>query len=381
MNEHKSSLKRGMVLVAFGVILYSLLQNLGAVVDGWKYLWGIVQPIVLGLCIAFVCNVLMVACERNLGKQAARLKRHPKARTLRAAALFLTLLIGLGIIALTMVVIVPKVSEAIGMFIADLPQSSKELSDLLGGFLTRVGIETAAIESLQSSIGKLADQVLAFAQEEASAIAGAALNMTSSLLNTITDLVFGLIIAIYVLLDKERIGRFAQAIMRRFLPKRACEIIVDLSRLSHSTFSAFVRGQFLEALILGLLCFVGMLIFRFPYAAAISLLIGVTALIPIIGAWIGGIISAFLVLLVSPIKAVLLVLFIIVLQQLEGDLIYPRVVGSTIGLPGLLVLVAVIIGQGLMGVFGILISVPLTAVLYTVVKRLVYENRSLGKST
>lgn len=381
MNEQKSSFKRGILLITFGVVLYSVLQNLGAVVDGWKYIWGIVQPIVLGLCMAFVFNVLMVPCERRLGRLTARRKRPPKPKTLRAAALILTLLIGLGIIALTMVVIIPKVSEAVGMFISDLPQSSKELSELLGALLTRVGIDPSAIENLQSSIGKLADQVLAFAQKEASAIAGAALNMTSSLLNTITDLVFGLIIAIYVLLDKERIGRFVQAAMRRFLPKRACDVLIDLAELSYATFSAFVRGQFLEALILGLLCFVGMLIFRFPYAAAISLLIGVTALIPIIGAWIGGIISAFLVLLVSPIKAVLLVVFIIVLQQLEGDLIYPRVVGSTIGLPGLLVLVAVIVGQGLMGVFGILISVPLTAVLYTVVKRMIYENKSPGKSS
>ena len=137
-----------------------------------------------------------------------------------------------------------------------------------------------------------------------------------------------------------------------------------------------MRGQFLEAVILGLLCFVGMLIFRFPYAPVISMLIGVTALIPIIGAWIGGVIAALLVLTVSPIKALLLIVFIVVLQQLEGDLIYPKVVGSSIGLPGVLVISAVLIGQGLMGVFGILLFVPLTAVLYTVLKEAVYGVRA-----
>lgn len=402
MGEHRFSLRKGMLLVAFGVGLYSLLQNLGPLKDGWLYFWGIISPVILGLCMAFVLNVMMVACERWLyaltagcGRTCAYVRTHarnsapmPKPtrsrkptshkRLYRGIALLLTLLLAFGLITLMMVVIIPKVSEAIGMFIAELPQSSKELAELLGDFLTKLGIDPEAIANMQSSINQISEQVLAWVKNEGSTIAAVALNMTSSLLGTITDIIFGLIIAIYVLLDKERIGRFVYAVMTRFLPRHICVHIAELAKLSYTTFSAFVRGQFLEAVILGALCFVGMLIFRFPYAPVISLLIGVTALIPIIGAWIGGIISALLVLLVSPIKAVLLIVFIILLQQLEGDLIYPKVVGASIGLPGVLVLTAVIIGQGLMGIFGILLSVPLTAVLFTVLKQAVYGSGARG---
>lgn len=376
MSESRFSLRKGMLLIAFGVCLYCVLQNLGSLANGFSKFWAIVSPIVLGLCMAFVLNVLMSAIERLLEKLFSHCKRKPKRRLLRAAALLLTLFAALSLIVLVMIVIIPRLSEVIGMFISVLPQSANELSELLGNFLTQIGIELTTIQNLQSSINEISNQILNWIREESATIATVAVDMTASLLGTITDLVFGVIIAIYVLLGKEKIGRFSYAVGRRFLPERICDETVRLARLSYSTFTAFVRGQFLEAVILGLLCFVGMLIFRFPYAPVISMLIGVTALIPIIGAWIGGVIAALLVLTVSPIKALLLIVFIVVLQQLEGDLIYPKVVGSSIGLPGVLVISAVLIGQGLMGVFGILLFVPLTAVLYTVLKEAVYGVRA-----
>lgn len=378
MSESRFSLRKGMLLVAFGVGLYCILQNLGAVADGVNHFWGIVYPIVLGLCMAFVLNVLMSAIERLLEKPFKRRKRGPNRRMLRAASLLLTLLLALSLIALVMIVIIPRLSEVVSMFISALPQSANELSELLGSFLTRIGIEPETIQNLQSSINEISNQILNWIREESATIATIAVDMTASLLTTITNLIFGVIIAIYVLLGKEKIGRFAYALGKRFLPAQICDEVTRLAKLSYGTFTAFVRGQFLEAIILGALCFVGMLIFRFPFAAVISMLIGVTALIPIIGAWIGGVIAALLVLTVSPIKALLLIVFIVVLQQLEGDLIYPKVVGSTIGLPGVLVISAVLIGQGLMGVFGILLFVPLTAVLFTVLKEAIHGRRAVS---
>lgn len=378
MNESGMTFRKWMLLVAFGVCLSAAVQNIDAVARAVGFVWNVVSPIALGLCIAFVLNVIMTVCERLLASAVAALCKRvgwgrPRPRLLRALALLMTLIVGLGLIAVTVVLIVPKVSEAISMFLSSLPQSSKELSQLLGDFLMKLGIEELSIANLQASITKLSDQIVDFAKEQGGAIAGYALNMTTSLLGTVTDLLFGIIIAIYVLLDKERIGRFCYAVLNRFLPKKVCDRVSELAKLSFRLFSAFVRGQLLEAVILGVLCFVGMVIFRFPYALVVSLLVGVTALIPIVGAWIGGIVSALLVLLVSPIQALLLVIFILVLQQLEGDLIYPRVVGSTIGLPGLLVLSAVVVGQRLMGVAGILLCVPFTAVVYTVLREAVFS--------
>lgn len=375
MNEKKYTLRKGMLLVAFGVILYSVLQNLDSVANGVLYVLGILSPVILGLCIAFVLNVLMSACERGVLRLLKRFKLKLKPGIVRGLSLILTLLLAVSLITLTLVVVIPRLSNAVTMFLSELPQSTKELSTMAGNLMTRVGFAPESIEGMQTSIGELGEQIRKLLESEGANIAGFALDMTSSLLGTVTNTLFALIIAIYVLLDKERISRFMYAVLNRFLPEKFCHGTVRLVKLSHTTFTAFVRGQFLEAIVLGVLCFFGMLIFRFPHAAVISLLIGVTALIPIVGAWIGGIISAMLVLLVSPVKALLLIVFILVLQQIEGNLIYPKVVGSSIGLPGVLVLTAVIVGQGLMGVTGILIAVPLTAVLFTVLKEAISESR------
>ncbi len=379
MSESHFSIRKGMLLIAFGVGLYCVLQNLGAVAEGVDRFWGIVYPIVLGLCMAFVLNVLMSALERLIGKAFSRCRHRPGPKPMRAIALILTLLAAVALIALVMIVIIPRLSEVIAMFISVLPQSANELSELLGNFLARIGIAPESIQNLQATINQLSVQILDWIKQESATIATFAVDMTASLVSTLTDFIFALIIALYVLLGKERIGRFANALCVRFLPEKACVQVLRLSKLSYATFTAFVRGQFLEAIILGALCFVGMLIFRFPYAGVISMLIGVTALIPIIGAWIGGVIAALLVLTVNPLQALLLIVFIVVLQQLEGDLIYPKVVGSTIGLPGVLVISAVLIGQGLLGVFGILLFVPLTAVLFTVLKEVIYSRHAPEK--
>lgn len=376
MNEKRGSLRKGLVLVAFGVCLYSLLQNLNVVMGAWKNLWTIISPIVLGLCMAFVLNVAMVGCERLIKKLFKSLKWKAGNKAIRGISLLLTLLLAIGFIVLLLMVIIPKVSEAVGLLISSLPQSSDEISAILGNLLSSLGIESQSITNLQGSIQQLTSQLLELLKSEGTVIAGVAIDVTSSLLGTVTDVVFALIIAIYVLLDKERIGRFCFAVIRRFLPEKYSNRIAELAKLSFSTFTAFVCGQFTEAVILGALCFVGMLLLRLPHALVVSLLIGVTALIPIIGAWIGGFIAAFLVLLESPFKALLMIVFILVLQQLEGNLIYPRVVGSSIGLPGVLVLSAVIIGQGLLGIVGILIAVPVTAILFTVLKEAVYGKKT-----
>ena len=183
------------------------------------------------------------------------------------------------------------------------------------------------------------------------------------------NIVFAVIVAIYVLYGKEKNGAFVRKLMLRFLPEKTTKKIIRVAKLSFTTFANFVRGQLLQALILGVMCFLGMLLLGFPYAAVVSLLIGVTSLIPFLGAWIGGGIAAILVAAIDPFKGLMLVIFLVVLQQFSGSVVYPRVVGSTIGLPGLLVMAAIIIGQGLMGMFGILIAVPLCAVCYTLLKQ------------
>ena len=377
MREQHGKLRTGLILITFGVCLFCLLQNLGAVTESVRHLADILYPLWLGMALAFVFNVLMTVLEKLLGK-IPPLRKAPKA--LRALSLILTLLGAAGVIVLVLLVIVPKLGEAVSLFTAALPESSQDLNTSLQGLLGHFGVPETTIQSVRAYIDGLTQQIIDLLKRSTGSIANYVLSTVVSALSSLMDLTFALIVAVYVLADKERIGRFVKRCMRHFLPKERCDSVTRLASLSFRTFSNFVRGQLLEAVILGFMCFLGMLIFRFPYAAVVSLLVGVTALIPIFGAWIGGAISAILVAAVDPVQGVMLIIYIVVLQQIEGNLVYPRVVGSTIGLPGLLVMAAVIIGQGLMGVAGILIAVPLCAVGYTLLRQRLRQPAAAGNA-
>ena len=194
------------------------------------------------------------------------------------------------------------------------------------------------------------------------------LGVASTVAGTITSLVLGIVFAIYILLKKEDLRRQIKKVMRAYLPEKKEKKIIEISELSNKIFGNFITGQCLEAVIIGVLCFIGMLLLNIPYASTISVLVGFTALIPVFGAFIGTIVGAFLILMVSPTKAIIFIIFILILQQLEGNLIYPKVVGKSVGLPGIWVLVAVTIGASVYGILGMLISVPLCSILYSIIR-------------
>ena len=365
MDMKKHPLKNGMILIAFGVCLYTLLQHLSDFSQAVSTVMAIVNPIVLGLAIAFVLNVLMTPIERLFGL-IPPLKKKPGI--LRSLSVLTTYLLGFAFIALVILVIAPKLGEAVSLLTAALSQYSGNLTETFTNVLSNFGATPEMIATAQSYVKQTTDQLLDLVKNSFGAIANFALGTVMTTFATIVDVVFSLIMSIYVLSEKERIARFLRRLSARLLKPVHYNRLIDLSSLTFRTFTSFIRGQLLEAMILGVMCFIGMLIFGFPHAAAVSLLVGVTALIPIFGAWIGGITAAFLVAMVDPFKGLMMIVFFLVLQQVEGNLIYPRVVGSTIGLPGLLVLAAVIVGQGFFGVTGILIAVPLTAVVYRLIK-------------
>ncbi len=366
MREKRDRLHTGMFLIAFGVCLYCLLQNIGEVASFMGRLHAILYPLLLGLALAFVFNVLMSPLEQLL-KRIPFLKE--QTRTTRVLALVLTLLGAAALVTLMVLVIVPRLGETVSMFVNVLPQSAADLSSALQSFLQRFRVPDETMQSISAYISGLAQQVVNMIKESTGTIANYVLSTVVSAFSTIMNIVFAVIVAIYVLYGKEKNGAFVRKLMLRFLPEKTTKKIIRVAQLSFTTFANFVRGQLLQALILGVMCFLGMLLFGFPYAAVVSLLIGVTSLIPFLGAWIGGGIAAILVAAIDPFKGLMLVIFLVVLQQFSGSVVYPRVVGSTIGLPGLLVMAAIIIGQGLMGMFGILIAVPLCAVCYTLLKQ------------
>ena len=215
------------------------------------------------------------------------------------------------------------------------------------------------------TLSNLGDTAKEYVLNNSGKVIEATFGIASNVLNAFVNVFIGIVFAIYFLIDKEKISRQFNNIMKAYLPSKSCNKIIDIAKLSNRVFANFVSGQCLEAIIIGVLCFFGMIILRLPYAGAISVLVGFTALIPVFGAFIGTIVGAFLIFMVNPLQAVIFVIFIIVLQQLEGNLIYPHVVGKSVGLPGIWVLVAVTVGASINGILGMLLSVPLASIIYS----------------
>lgn len=360
-----------MLLIAFGVLLFALVQNLSAVGTFFGWLFGLISPLVLGLCIAFVLNVVMRAFENRLLGGMGRSQRPFVRRLRRPLALILAILAFLIVIALILLVVIPGIGETVSTIIPTVQAWIERALPRLVALLEEYNISSEFIAELKVDWNNLFTTVFDVLKNGTGSLFDFATTFTTSIFGGIANFFLGFILAIYILLQKEQIAAFLDRAMRAFLPDRVTAEIEEIGRLANSTFSNFLTGQLTEAVVLGGLCCIGMLIFRFPYAGIVSVLVGVSALIPVFGAFIGGGVSAFLILTVDPLKALLFIVFLVVLQQLENNLIYPRIVGKKVGLPGILVIVAVLIGGNIGGVLTILVSVPLCSVLYTLFRQLI----------
>ena len=369
-NEKRSPLRSGLIIAAFAILLYTFLHRpdvLGGIVGG---LWNIVSPVVLGMCIAFVMNVALAPIEKMFTKLT---RSKLKGGALRAVSILITLVILLGFIVFVVGVIVPSVGESVGQLVSYLPGSADDMQVWLADNLGRFGVSEKSIASMMGYIDDIVDELLEFIEREYMEIANAAVGLATSVLDVVMGLIISLIFAIYILSSKEFLQKFSTDILQRFVKPARADRVLEIARVSYGSFNSFVKGQLLEAVILGVLCFIGMVIFRFPNAP-------VTALVPIFGAWIGGGISALLIAIVNPMQGLLFIVFILVLQELEGNLIYPKVVGQSMGLPGLIVMAAVTIGGNIAGITGMLLGVPTCAVLYALLQQAVYGKKDMEKT-
>lgn len=322
-----------------------------------------VFPLVLGGAIAYVINILMSFYERHFFPKSSK-RSVFKIRRFVCLALALVTLVAL--IALVAILIIPQLTKAVSLIISELPEWIKKLIS----FLERTEIlSDKTVDSLkgidwQSKIGEIVSVLGSGVGSAVTVI----VDTVFSLISWVVSVFLALIFAIYLLAGKERICSQFTRLLKRFLSQKHFDGFVKIKDLLHDCFRKFIVGQCVEALILGVLCALGMLILRLPYAGMVGTIVGFTAIIPIAGAYIGGAVGAFMILTVSPVKALIFVAFLVILQELEGNLIYPRVVGSSIGLPAIWVLAAITVGGGLMGVAGMLLSVPLAAALWRALK-------------
>lgn len=341
------------VLLIFGFIyikeIFSIL----------RYIIKIFMPFIIGIMIAFVLNVLMEVIENKWFE-----KLNWNKNTKRALSLTLSIFIVIGFFIILMLLIIPNLQDTIVIFANNIPDYLSNLKELL----LKLNVSNNVINDIMETLSNLGDSAKEYVLSNSGKIIETTFGIASNVLNAFVNVFIGIVFAIYFLVDKEKISRQFSNIMKAYLPSKSCKKIEDIAELSNRVFANFVSGQCLEAIIIGVLCFFGMIILRLPYAGAISVLVGFTALIPVFGAFIGTIIGAFLIFMVNPLQAIIFVIFIIVLQQLEGNLIYPHVVGKSVGLPGIWVLVAVTIGASINGVLGMLLSVPLASILYSILK-------------
>lgn len=353
-----------MELILFTVIVIFAFINISYIWIFIKYVIKIFMPFIIGAMMAFVLNVLLNVVENKIFKKLNQKNTKTWQKIKRPISLVTTFIMIIALIALILGLIIPQLKNTVELFTENFDSYKTESVELL----EKVGIKQENINELNKNLENLKDEVTNYVNENKNEIMQTTVGVATSVFGTITSIVLGIVFAIYILLKKEDLTRQFKKLTKAYLPEKKQKTLEEISSLSNKTFGNFVSGQCMEALIIGILCFIGMLILQIPYAATISVLVGFTALIPVFGAFIGTAVGAFLILMVDPGKALIFIIFIIILQQLEGNLIYPKVVGNSVGLPGIWVMVAVTVGASIAGILGMLLSVPICSILYSIVR-------------
>ena len=368
MELNKRNFKRILLLIACAIVLYWGLNNLsvlGKVVDG---LLSLLSPLLWGICIAYVVNLLLKVVERLWDKALVKAPEIWRGKLKRPICLTLTMLLFLGIIFAIIFILIPRLEEAGTTLIANVPNYVTQIQRWWDGVMAFAAEHGVTLPELSMNADNATQVVTDFLTNNGNNVVNTTLNITTTILGALVNFLLALVFSVYLLAQKEKLIAQSKRLLLAAIPKKAGKRTMHILQITNNAFSSFVTGQVTEAFILGTLCCIGMLILRLPYALPVSVIICFTSLIPIFGAWIGAATGAFLIVFVSPIKALTFLIFLLILQQVEGNLIYPKVVGKSVGLPGLWVLAAVTIGGGAFGVMGMLLGVPVCSVVYVLVQ-------------
>lgn len=361
------------IIISYIALVIFALVNFSKIFAFFGKVISIFSPFLLGIILAFVLNVLNNFIEKKIfgkikpSKIWNKIKR-PLCITLSLILVFLT-------IFFVMNLLIPQLKNSASLFTDTLPAYKEDII----GILNKFDVDESTVNKVGEYLDNFGKVITDYIKGNSKDVITVTTEVATSVVNIISKGIITLVFAIYMIAQKETLSRQINKVMKAYLKPKTINKINTVGTLANKTFSNFVTGQCLEALIFGSLVFVGMLIFRFPYASTIGVLLGFTALIPIFGAFIGTAIGFILIMMVSPVKAILFVVFIIVLQQIEGNLIYPRVVGKSIGLPGMWVLLSVTVGGSIGGILGMLIATPLCSLLYALFTKMVNDRLKSNK--
>ena len=366
MNLDKENTKKIILIVAIGIIIYLDLQNLSNILGSFQGLLKILNPFILGACMAFVLNVVVNLIETKWIKNKKRNKIIRRIK--RPLSIFLAMLILFAVIFFVIFLVIPGLIDTIDSIKTYIPGIATNVQNWLYDMTNQYPQINDTIKNINIDWNNLDDETMKLLQSWAGTILSSSINILAAIFSGVANLVIGLIFAVYILLQKEKLGMQFRKIMQAYMKPELMEKTLKIFKVTNSAFTKFITGQVTEACILGFLCFLGMVVLGMPYALTIAVLIGFTALIPIFGAFIGAGIGALLIAVQSPMLALGFIVFIIILQQIEGNIIYPKVVGNSVGLPGIWVMVAVTVGGSLWGITGIAVSVPIASILYALLR-------------
>ena len=358
MELNKITFKKLLILIFAGILFYLGLNNLGVVLDKIGVLFDVIFPFILGACLAFIINVPMSRIEKALFEKT-NIKKGK-----RAISFVLTLALLIGVIAVALNIIIPQIAATLYAIARELPEAADSFQNWIvertGTWVTLYGI----LENFSIDWGEIASGLSEVMKKLGTTMVNSGIGAVTNIIGMIVSFFIGLIFSVYILMSKEKLGQEGKQILFALFSEKNAKKILYVFELSSKTFSRFISGQCLEACILGLMFFMTMSIIRLPYGMLIAVMISLTALIPIVGAFIGCAFGALFILIESPVQALIFIIVFLVLQQIEGNLVYPHVVGNSVGLPSMWVLFAVTVGGKLMGVFGMILFIPICSVVY-----------------
>ena len=355
MEFDKKTVKKLIFILFITILFYLGVKNIVSVAEVAGKVMNLFFPFILGAMVAFIINVPMSKIENLIFK-------NKEVKGKRIVSFLLTILLVAGIIAVAVTTIVPQIADTLVVIAKKLPEAYDSLLIWAGDNL---GFIEEYLQKISVDWPEIVNHLSSALRQAASVMVNSGIVVVSNIIGAIVNFCIGLVFAIYILMAKENLTRQGKEIIYAVFKTETADKILYVCSLAQKTFSRFISGQCLEACILGFMFFVTMSVFRIPYAMLISVLIAFSALIPIVGAFIGCAVGILLILMVSPVQALIFLVMFLVLQQIEGNFVYPHVVGSSVGLPSMWVLVAVTIGGKLMGVAGMIIFIPLISVLYT----------------
>ena len=372
MMKFKSKRDILFIITYVALIIFGLV-NFGKIIKALSYVINIFSPFIIGTILAFILNVLVNFIERKILGKVKNTKGWNKAK--RPISIVVSLVLVIVIIVFVMNLLIPQLKNSVSLFTDTLPEYKEDVVRIMNRF----DMEESTINTVSEYLDNFSKVITDYIKGNSKDVISMTTEFASSIFGIVSSAVISIVFAIYIIAQKETLVRQMDKIMHAYLKPKIIDKIYEIFLLANRSFSSFVTGQCFEAIIIGTLCFIGMVIFGLPYASTVSVLIGFCALIPVFGSVIGTILGAFLILMVSPVKAIIFVIFIIVLQQIDNSFIYPKVVGKSIGLPGMWVLLSVTVGARIYGILGMLIATPLCSMLYILFSKTVNEKVKKNK--